>query len=339
MAPSHPPNVRGARTEKTMRRICLKLLPALGLALSMSQAGAQTWPAKPLRVIVPVGAGSTTDIIPRAVFEQLSPQLGQPIVVENRTGAGGTIGSAFVARAEPDGYTILAHGSALTIAPSLYSNLGYDSARDLTAVVPLGISPSVLVVSPASGFKTVGDLVAAARARPGALNFSSVGIGTATHLSAERFLSSAGVKATHIPFKGGAEAMLEVMAGRVDFFFGPVGLVLPHVREGKLTALVVNGLHRSAALPDVPTTREAGFADAEYPIWFGLFVPAKTPREIVDKLNRETLKALQTPRLREKLAGLGLDPMVMTPDEFEAYVRKEIVLNAGLVKVAGVKPE
>jgi tripartite-type tricarboxylate transporter receptor subunit TctC len=322
-----------------MKRTCLMLLPALGLALSMSHAGAQTWPAKPLRVIVPVGAGSTTDIIPRAVFEQLSPQLGQPIVVENRTGAGGTIGTTFVAKAAPDGYTILALGSALTIAPSLYSNLGYDPARDLAAVVPLGISPNVLVVAPARGWKTVGDLVAAARARPGALNYSSVGIGTATHLSAERFLSSAGVKATHIPFKGGAEAMLEVMAGRVDFFFGPVGLVLPHVREGKLTALAVNGAQRSAALPNVPTTREAGFADAEYPIWFGLFVPAKTPRPIIGMLNRETLKALQAPELREKLAGLGVDPMVMTPDEFEAYVRKEITLNAGLVKVAGIKPE
>ena len=322
-----------------MKRICLMLLPALGLALSTMGAGAQTWPVKPLRVIVPVGAGSTTDIIPRAVFEQLAPQLGQPIVVENRTGAGGTIGTVFVAKAEPDGYTILAHGSALTIAPSLYSNVSYDPARDFAAVVPLGISPSVLVVAPAKGFKTVGDLVTAAKSRPGALNYSSVGIGTATHLSAERFLFSAGVKATHIPFKGGAEAMLEVMAGRVDFFFGPVGLVLPHVREGKLTALVVNGTKRSAALPDVPTTLQAGFTNAEYPIWFGLFLPVKTPREIVDKLNHETLRALQTPRLRGKLAALGLDPMVMTPEEFDAYVQKEIALNAALVKAIGIKPD
>ncbi len=322
-----------------MKRIFLMLLPALGLALSTLETGAQTWPAKPLRVIVPVGAGSTTDIIPRVVFEQLAPQLGQPIVVENRTGAGGTIGTAFVAKADPDGYTILAHGSAHTIAPSLYSNLSYDPAGDFAAVVPLGISPSVLVVSPAKGFKTVGDLVAAAKARPGALNYSSVGIGTATHLSAERFRSSAGVRAVHIPFKGGAEAMFEVMAGRVDFFFGPVGLVLPHVREGKLTALVVNGNKRSAALPDVPTTLEAGFTNAEYPIWFGLFLPAKTPRDIVDKLNRETLKALQTPKLREKLAALGLDPMVMTPKEFDAHVQKEIALNAALVKAIGIKPD
>ena len=322
-----------------MKRICLMLLPALGLALSTMQAGAQTWPAKPLRVIVPVGAGSTTDIIPRIVFEQLAPQLGQPIVVENRTGAGGTIGTAFVARADADGYTILAHGSAHTIAPSLYSNLSYDPARDFAAVVPLGISPSVLVVSPAKSYKTVGDLVAAARARPGAMNFSSVGIGSATHLSAERFRASAGVEVTHVPYKGGAEAMFEVMAGRVDFFFGPVGLVLPNVREGKLAALVVNGTQRSAALPDVPTTLEAGFANAEYPIWFGLFLPAKTPREIVDKLNRETLKALQAPRLREKLAALGLDPMVMTPKEFDAHVQREVALNAALVKATGIKPE
>ena len=259
--------------------------------------------------------------------------------MENRTGAGGTIGTAFVAKADPDGYTILAHGSAHTIAPSLYSNLSYDPARDFAAVVPFGISPSVLVVAPSKGFKTVGDLVATAKARPGTFNFSSVGIGTATHLSAERFRFSAGVEAVHIPFKGGAEAMSEVMAGRVDFFFGPVGIVSPQLRDGKLAALVVNGAKRSAVLPDVPTTLEAGFANAEYPIWFGLFLPVKTPREIVDKLNRETLKALQTPKVREKLAALGLDPMVMTPKEFDAYVQKEVALNAALVKAIGIKPE
>jgi len=320
-----------------MRTVHLSLVCAVGLAIATGGAGAQTWPTKPLRVIVPVGAGSTTDIIPRLVFEQLSPQLGQPIVVENRVGAAGTIGSAFVAKAEPDGYTLLAHGSALTIAPSLYSSLSFDPGRDFAAVVPFGVSPSVLVVAPAKGFKTVGELVAAAKARPGALNYSSVGVGSATHLSAERFRASAGLEAAHIPFKGGAEAMLEVMAGRVDFFFGPVGLVLPNIREGKLSALAVNGTRRSAALPDVRTTGEAGFADAEYPIWFGLFAPAKTPRAIIDKLNRETLKALQAPGLRERLARLGLEPMVMAPTEFDAYVQKEIALNATLVKATGIK--
>jgi tripartite-type tricarboxylate transporter receptor subunit TctC len=322
-----------------MKLIYLVVLPAVGLALATIDAGAQTWPTKPMRVIVPVAAGSTTDIVPRAVSEQLSLQLGQPIVVENRSGAGGTIGTAFVAKSDPDGYTILAFGSAHTISPSLYSNLSYDPARDFAAVVPLGISAAVMVVSPAKGFRTVGDLVAAGKAKPGALNFSSVGIGTATHLSAERFLSSAGVVAVHIPFKGGAEAMSEVMAGRIDFFFGPVGLVLPHVRGGKLAALVVNGAKRAAALPDVPTTLEAGFANAEYPIWFGLFLPAKTPRDVVDKLHDETLKALQVPKVRERLATLGLDPMVMTSNEFDAYVQEEIAVNAALVKAAGIKPE
>ena len=317
----------------------LTLIPACALALASVAAQAQSWPSKPVKVIVPVAAGSTTDIIPRAVFEQLAPQLGQSLVVENRVGAGGTIGTGFVAKAEPDGYTVLAHGSGLTISPALYANLGYQPTRDFAAVVPLGVSPVVLVVSPDRGFKTVGDFVAAAKAKPGAFSYSSVGIGSATHLSAERFRHSAGLEVVHIPFKGGAEAMFEVMAGRVDFFFGPVGLVLPQVRDGKLSALVVNSAKRSAALPDVPTTLEAGFKDAEYPIWFGLFVPAKTPRDIVDKLHDQTARALQTPKLRDKLAGLGVDPMLMTPSEFDEMVQKEVALNAALVKAIGLKPE
>ncbi len=315
------------------------LLSTLALVVASLSAQAQVWPSKPVRVIVPVGAGSTTDIIPRAVFEYLGPQLGQPVVVENRLGAGGTIGTGFVAKADPDGYTVLAHGSALTIAPSLYPNLTFHPARDFAAVVPLGVSPVVLVVSAARGFKTVGDFVAAAKAKPGTFNFSSVGVGSATHLSAERFRFSAGLDVVHVPMKGGAEAMFEVIAGRVDFFFGPVGLVLPHVRSGELNALVVNSVQRSAALPDVPTTLEAGFSNAEYPIWFGLFVPVKTPREVVDKLHGATIKALQTQKLRDKLAALGLDPMPMTPREFDELVVREISLNAALIKTIGLKPE
>jgi tripartite-type tricarboxylate transporter receptor subunit TctC len=327
----------GPKKEELVQPIRLVLLMTLGLSFATVQAAAETWPMKPIRATVPVGAGSTTDIVPRLVFEQLSIQLGQTIVVENRTGAGGTIGAAFVAKADPDGYTVLVHSNAHTIAPALYPNLNYDPAEDFAAVVPLGTSPNVLVVSPARGFKTVGDLVAAAKAKPGALNFSSVGLGTATHLSAERFRSSAGLDMVHIPFRGGAEAMTEVIAGRVDFFFGPVGIVLPHVRDGKLLALVVNGAKRSAALPDIPTTREAGFADAEFPTWFGLFLPAKTPRAIVDKLHAETIKALQAPKVLEKLSALGVDPMMISPREFDALIRKEIAINADLVKASGAK--
>jgi tripartite-type tricarboxylate transporter receptor subunit TctC len=314
------------------------LLPVLGLGLAV-EAGAETWPSKPIRAIVPFAAGSTTDIVPRIVFDQLSSQLGQSIVVENRAGAGGTTGSGFVAKAEPDGYTLLAHGSALTIAPALYSNLNFDPARDLVPVVPLGISLSVLVAPPDRGWTTVGDLVAAAKAKPGALNFSSVGVGSATHLSAERFRHSAGVDTVHVPFKGGAEAMTEVIAGRIDFFFGPVGLVLSHVQEGKLRALVVNGVQRSSALPDVPTTQQAGIANAEYPIWFGLFLPAQTPRDIVERLHGETLKALQSPKVREKLGALGIDSMPMSPADFTAHVQREIASNAQLVKAAGLKTQ
>lgn len=322
-----------------MKTACSLVVVTLGLALSTASADAENWPSKPLRAVVPVAAGSSTDIIPRVVFEQLTAQLRQPIVVENRTGAGGTIGTAFVAKSESDGYTILASGSAHTIAPSLYPKLNYDPARDFVAVVPLGISPNVLVVSPARGFKTVGDLVAAGKAKQGSLSFSSVGVGTATHLSAERFRVSAGIDAVHVPFRGGAEAMSEVIAGRVDFFFGPPALVLQQVRQGRLAALVVNGTNRTLALPDIPTTRETGFIDAEYPIWYGLFLPARTSRDIVDQLYRATSEALQTPKVRDRFASLVLDPMPMTIDAFNAYIQKDIAINAALVKAAGIKPE
>ena len=321
-----------------MERSVIPIL-VLVLALAVSHASAQPWPAKPVRAVVPVGAGSATDIVHRLVLEQLATQLGQPVVVENRVGAGGTIGAAAVAKAEPDGYTLLAHGSAHTIAPALYKDLPYHPARDFVAVAPVGISPAVLVVSPAKGIKSAPDLVAAAKLRPNALNFSSVGVGTATHLSAERFQSSAGIQAVHIPFKGGAEAMTEVIAGRVDFFFGPVALVLSQVREGKLTALAVNTEQRSSALPEVPTVREAGLRDAEYPIWFGLFAPAKTPREVVERLNRETQKALRAAKVSEKLAALGVEPMGMSPPEFSAYVEREVALNAALAQRAGMKAQ
>ncbi len=321
-----------------MKLSCLIVLSALGLGLA-TQARAETWPMRPLMVIVPIAAGSVIDIVPRVVFEQLSTQLGQSIVVENRPGAGMTIGSNLVAKADPDGYTVLATSSAHAIAPTLYPNLSYQPARDFVAVATLGTSPFVLVVSPARGFKTTRDLVAAAKAKPGAFNFSSPGVGTASHLSAERFLLSAGVQAVHVPFKGGAEAMTEVIAGRIDFFFVALGAALPHIRDGKLSALAVNGAARSAALPEVPTIREAGFTNAEYPTWFGLFLPAKTPREIVEKLHRETLKALGEPKVRERLEKLGVDPMLMLPSEFDAHVEKEIAINAALVKAIGLKPE
>jgi len=320
-----------------MKRICLTLLAILALAVPSTQAGAQSWPTRPIRAIVPYTAGSGTDVTARVILNQLSSELGQSIVVENRVGAEGTIGTAAAAKSDPDGYTILVQSSALTIAPSIYQNLTYDTARDLTAVALLGVSPNVLIISSARGIRTIHELVYAAKAKPRSLTFASAGVGTNTHLSAERFRLRAGFEVVHVPFKGGSEAITEVMTGRVDFAFLPIGIVLSHIREGKLTALAVNGSKRASALPDVPTTLEAGFTDSDYPIWWATFVPAKTPRDIVDKLYRETLKAMEAPNVQEKLATMGVDPLVLTPAELDAHIKKELSTNAALVKATGVK--
>ena len=323
-----------------MKPCRLTLLPALWLALSALPAAAQpqNWPAKPLRAIVPFAAGTIVDIIARVVFEQLPAQLGQPITVENRPGAGGTTASGMVAKADPDGYTVLVNSSAHTIAPAFYPSLGYDPARDFAAVIPLGDLPSVLVVPPGR-FKSAGDLVAAAKAKPGTLTFASAGVGTATYLSAVRFQFSAGIEAVHVPFKGGPDIWKELIAGRIDFFFAPVGNALALVQDGKVTALAVNGAKRASVLPEVPTTAEAGFANAENPFWVGMFMPAKTPREIVERLHDETLKALQEPKVRDRLKALGVDPMVMTAREFDARVERQIATDAALVRSAGLKAQ
>jgi len=315
----------------------LMLVSAIGLAFMSFDATAETWPTRTLTAIVPFAAGSFTDVVPRVVFEELSKQLGQNIIVENRPGAGTTTAAAFVAKSDPNGYTILVNSSAHTIAPALYPKLSYDPVRDFAGVVPLGIASSVLVVPPTSGFKTAAEFVAAAKAKPGAMNFATPGVGTGLHLSALRFQSSAGIQAVPVMFKGGPESMAEVIAGRIDFFFAPVGIAFPHVKAGMLTALAVNSFKRSAVLPEVPTTSEAGFTNAEYPFWIGMFLPAKTPRNIVDKLYSESVKAVANPMVREKLVALGVDPMEMTSTEFDAHVERQIAVDAALVKEAGIK--
>jgi len=313
----------------------------LGFALLLAASAgalAETYPSKTIRVIIPFGAGSATDVIPRIVFDQLSRQLGQAIVVENRGGAGGTIGSTVVAKADPDGYTLLVNSSAHTITPAIYSNLPYDVASDFAAVGAIGNVPNVLIVAPSKGLKTLGEFVDAAKAKPGSFNFASVGVGSAVHLSAERFRIAAGYEAVHIPFKGGAEALTEVIAGRVDYYFCPIATALPHVREGKLLALAVSSPQRASALPAVPTTLEAGFADSDYTFWIGMFAPSKTPREIVDRLNVEMAKAVADPAVREKLATLGVEAMPMSPVQFDAHVKGEITRYATFAKAAGLKP-
>jgi tripartite-type tricarboxylate transporter receptor subunit TctC len=320
-----------------MKRILLMSLSFLGFACASIEVNAQAWPTKPIKAIVAFPAGGIVDVVARVVCDQLSTQLRQPIVVENRTGAGGVIATAFVAKSDPDGHTLLAHSAAHTIAPSLQPNLSYDPARDFAAVVPLGVTANVLVVSPARGFKTARDLAAAAKAKPGSLTFASAGVGSGTHLSAERFRVSAGIEAIHVPFRGTPEMITEMIAGRIDFFLGPMGILLPHIREGQLLPLAVNSPKRAAALPNVPTMSEAGLIDAEYPNWFGVFLPAKTSRDIVNALHRETVKALLAPNVQSKLVTLGIDPMVMTSAEFDEHVKTEIGMNAALAKTAGIK--
>jgi len=307
--------------------------------LSMqAAASAQSWPARPIRAIIPFGAGSATDIVPRIVFEQLSSQLGQPIVVENRTGAGGTLGTSAVAKADPDGYTLLAHSNAFSVAPAIYANLPYDTEKDFAAIVPFGTLPVMLVMSPSKGFKTIQEMVAAAKAKPGTFNYASVGAGSGSHLSAERLKLGAGFDAVHIPFRGGPEALTEIIAGRVDFYFCPINTALPLIRQGLLVALVTNGDVRAPELPEVPTTLEAGYRDADFPIWIGMLAPAQTPRSIIDRLHTETIKAIQVPATLERLAKTGVTPMIMTPAEFEARIKAQITSNIAIARAAGIKP-
>jgi tripartite-type tricarboxylate transporter receptor subunit TctC len=266
----------------------------------------------------------------------MSEQLGQPFIVENRPGAGGTIGVAAVAKADPDGHTILIHSSSYTITPTTYPNTSYNTLRDLVGITPLALLPQVLVISPGKGIKSVPDLVRAAKAKPGAMNFASAGVGTATQLNAERFRLGAGIEVVHVPFKGTPEALTEVIAGRVDYYFCPVNAVLPLIGEKQLLALAMGSSKRSAALPDLQTTLEAGVPNSDYNFWVGMAAPAKTPREIVNRLQQEVAKALDSKAVRDSMAKLGAEAMLMKPEEFDAYIRKEVASNATLVKAAGI---
>ena len=298
-------------------------------------ARAQSWPGKPIRAMIPFSAGSSLDIVGRIVLDPVSIGLGQPIVIENRGGAGGTIGTAMVAKADPDGYTILINASAHSAAPAAYPNAPYDPARDFSAVIPFGTIPNVAVISPAKGIKTIQEFVAAAKS--GSFTYASAGVGSATHWAAERLRLSAGFQAVHIPFRGGPEALTDVMTGRVDFTCMGMSAALGFIRDGKLVPLAVSSAKRSSALPEVPTTLEAGLADSDYNYWMGMFVPANTPRAVIERLYRETQKALQLPSVTEKFKPQGIEPMPLTSAEFDALIKKEIAANIALVKAAGLK--
>ena len=321
-----------------MKRSWMWLL-AVAACIAHGEALAQSWPTKRVTVIVPFTAGSATDIMARTVAQRLSEQLGQPFVVENRPGAGGTIGMNVVARADADGHTILVHSSSYTITPTTYPNTPYDTVRDLTGITPLALLPQVLVISPDKGLKTVAELVKAAKAKPGAMNYASAGVGTATQLNAERFRLGAGIEVVHVPFKGTPEALTEVIAGRVEYYFCPVNAVLPLIESKKLLALAMGSSKRSAALPNLRTTVEAGVPNSDYNFWVGMAVPSKTPRDVVTRIHQETAKALESKDVRASMAKLGAEPMLMKLEEFDSYIKNEIKTNATLVKAAGIKTQ
>jgi tripartite-type tricarboxylate transporter receptor subunit TctC len=310
----------------------------LGSQAEQVQAQAPAYPSKPIRFIVPFTAGSGTDIIARTVGDAMSKSMGQPILIDNKPGAGGTIGAAMVAKAEADGYTVLISSSGHALNPAIYS-LTYDTLKDLTGITPLASLPNVMVVSPSRGWKTVADVVAAAKAQPGKLNYASAGVGSATHLNAEKFKLQAGIDAVHVPFKGTPEALSDVIGGRDDWFFAPLTSALAQVQSGKLLALAVSTPQRAPTLPQVPTTVEAGVPGSEYIFWVGMIVASGTPAPIVKRLNEEALKALASADVKERMNKVGADPFPMTPDAFNAFIRTEMESAARIAKAANLKAQ
>jgi tripartite-type tricarboxylate transporter receptor subunit TctC len=326
----------------SFRALCAVVVSAMTAAAiiagTAAAAVAADWPSRPMLAISPFAAGSANDLVARIVLDQVGQVLGQPFVLENRPGGGGIVGAASVVRADPDGYTYILSSASMSSQVILHKSLPYDALRDLEPVAMLGAQPSVLVAAPEKGFKTVADLVAAAKAKPGALNFASAGIGSASHIAGERFRLAAGIDVQHIPYKGPVEALADVMTGRVEFYFLPLAPALPLISQGRVTALAVSTTKRAAALPDVPTIVEAGYPDATYLFWGGISAPAKTPRDIVDKLNAAVGKALAMPAVQEKLERLGVQPMPMSPDQYAKFFADDMAAMVKLGKDAHIEP-
>ncbi len=331
---------RAGQTVYRIARLAALAACALAAAAHAQAPAASAGPAfpwKPIHLVSGATPGSASDTMARILAERLPPSLGQPVIVENRLGAGGVIAANYVAKADPDGHTISVYTSALTVVPYT-SSPPFDPVQDFAPVATLATIPNVLVVAPARGYKTVAALVAAAKARPGQLNFSSAGVGSSTHMAGEKFRFAAGIDTVHVPYKGAPEALTEVMTGRVDYTFAPIVAVLPHLRDGKLQALAVGTAQRAAALPDIPTTVEAGYPGSDYNFWVGLLVASRTPRTTVDRLHQEVAKAMQAPEVRERVAKLGAEILAMSQSEFGAMIRQELADNAKLAHAAGIKP-
>jgi tripartite-type tricarboxylate transporter receptor subunit TctC len=315
-----------------MKRFLVAAAATVAMGLALAQAPG--YPNKPIRIIVPFTAGSATDIMARIVGEKFTAKWGQPVVVENKPGAGGTLGAAQVAKADPDGYTLLVVSTGHVVNPVLYQNLTYDTLGDFAGVAPLATLPNVLVVAANSPLRSVTDLIAAAKAKPGQMNYASAGTGSATHVNAEKFRAATGIDVQHVPFKGTPETIVETIAGRVDFMFTPMLSSVPQVREGKMRALAVSTGRRSPSLPEVPTVAEAGVPGFAFDFWAGMLAPAKTPRDVVNKLNAEIQAILAQPDVRERMAKLGAEAMPMSATQFDAYLKDEYAALGAVMKNA-----
>jgi tripartite-type tricarboxylate transporter receptor subunit TctC len=320
------------------RRRFLKLASfALAAPAVSHSAFAADWPKeKIIRVTIPFNPGASIDITGRIVCDALSQQIGQTIVIENRAGAGGAVGTAQVARAEPDGYTLLINGSSHTVAPAIFKNLACDTANDIAGVAVFGDAPNVLLVAPNKGYETVQDLVA--KAKSSDLTFGSSGVGSATHWSIERFRAAAQFKATHVPYRSGVESVTEVMTGRIDFCCVGIPGAMGFIKDGLMKPLCVLARKRSPWLPNVISINEAGYKDADYVFWLGMLAPSKTPRPIIERLNIEVAAVLAKPELRQKLEIQGVDTWTATPAEFDTMIHKEIQENVRIAKDAGLEP-
>ena len=302
-------------------------------------AWAQTYPTKPIKIIVPFTPGSATDVMARIVGERLNAAWGQPVVVDNRPGAGGTIGIRETARADPDGYTLAVVSSGHAVNHVLYKDLGYDTLKDLAAVAMLGSLPSVLIVPPTLPVNSVKELVAMLKAKPGQYNYATAGVGSGAHVSTEKFNVAAGVKAVHVPLKGTPPILAETMAGRVEYAMVPAVSGMGPVRDGKVKPLAVTTSKRVAALPNVPTLGEAGFPEGESTFWLALLAPAKTSPDIIAKVNAEVARALKSQEIVERLAKLGTEPMFMSPAEADAFIRREYNELGAVMRAAGLTPQ
>src|SRR2546427_232 len=312
-------------------------IAAMALAAAASQASAQGYPSKPVHVIISFTPGSSTDIVGRIGPQKPSEIWGQPVLAENRAGAGGSIGSNVVAKAAPDGYTLLINSNAHTVNPAIYASLPYDTLKDFIDIAPLSVQPNVLIVNAGSPYKNVMDLVNAAKAKPGSINWGHAGIGSGTHLNTEKFVDAAKINVTQVPFKGTPEVVQAMLSGSVDCYWAPISAAIPHIKGGRVRPLAVSTAKRNGQLPDVPTTGEAGVKGADAPLWFAVWGPAGIPAGIVNKISADTRKALKDPAVRDRLVGLGNDTLDMSAEEFKIFVRSEVQEYARVVKAAGIQ--